>query len=413
MCRSDAVPRDSTPSVQLPPELWIIVLSQIQPGPKTPGRDHVIARLDIRQRKNREHEVLQEISLTCRSLHDLALPIRFRHVKIHADENKGAKPTELYLRLSKSEKLRSFVKVASLLVYGKGLPRLPDSAQDIMCGMHNLEDLRMRTPFQMTTPLYSHICSLQSLRHLRITMLRQSGSGSFDIAPISHQLSIRSLSIVYGGTRVGYGKLPSMGWPPHYAWLIPPWLAPIALSSNIRHLCFPSHAIILPSIGSSPRAIAAPSPNLITLEVNAPCTTPEWEEFRQFIGLSPLITNLILNERLESLDDTELDPLPQKLLPGLRRFEGSLRFAGLVVPGRPVSTLVLSSMLLDEIPSQFRPLTLSTTAIRSINIRSSQSLGFIAMIVGLFPDLEEFHMIVDPTNAQVCSPTQPLVPKPV
>ena len=208
MSHPELVSSDSASSVQLPPELWILVLSQIWLGARPAEQRPVIARLDPNQYKRHGEQVLHNVSLTCRSLHDLSLPIRFAHVELHAVETEmnEARPTELYIRLSNSGKYRNFVKVGSLYVYGD---ELPDSTRDILCGMHNLEDVRMIIPFQMTTPLHSHICSLHSLHRLEVTLRRQNTRALDDITPLNpNHIHINSLLIKYGGTESEYQEYP-------------------------------------------------------------------------------------------------------------------------------------------------------------------------------------------------------------
>ena len=383
-------------SIHLPPELMTAVFSQISPARGSWEREHVVARLDCRDAGIRGKEVLHNVSLTCWSFHNLALPIRFRRVEIYANGTAESKATEIFARLAASERLRNFVKVVSLTVYKS----LPKSAEAILCGIPNLEEIRIETPFRMTQPLYDHICSRHSLHRLEIAIPYRAFPN--EMTPIAfgfNHMSLQAIVVNYRRpstgphTRKGGSTTSST---PVGPWdELPPWLVFLALSSNVHHLHLPVPGLRLPFAGFTSRPIGAPSSRLSTLEITTPVTMPEKEEFWGFVKQASSITTLILDGAAGSEDETTLDPpLPPEFLSALRHFEGDWHFAKLIVPGRPVSTITLDLPPENDLEG-LRPLSLSAATIRSFRIADLAPLDLFCKITIRLPDLEELDMSID------------------
>ncbi|KAF6745579.1 hypothetical protein DFP72DRAFT_824224 [Ephemerocybe angulata] len=110
--------------------------------------------------------------------------------------------------------------------------------------------------------------------------------------------------------------------------------------------------------------------------------------FFDFIGKAPNLASLVLDQVTQA---PLLPPIPQSLLPKLASFSGSAHLAGTLIPGRPVSSISLTSGLLSE--TLVAVLAQSSAVVLSLDaVTDSSPLPILGTLRIAMPELVDLRL---------------------
>ncbi|KAG8906152.1 hypothetical protein FRB99_007466 [Tulasnella sp. 403] len=350
--------RSSTPL--LPTELWIFIFELLR---------HLELPLLPCQEFTSTDTSLRNVTATSRLFYALATPLRYQAFCLAIHNGCYTKATQQRLSvLNARPRIYNWVKYLHLSVtfppqyraFSEFVLRhqVHSLSQDVsshFTRMHALTHVAF-SGFRITHPMYSHLYRLPSLTHIRLhNPLRPLEPFTF-YQP--QTLPITSLVLAE------FDLQPSTN--------LPLSIALLARSPKLQHLTFQGltiHASITNALSASPSFVFA---NLTALALAEPFHDTELADFFAFLRLCPFVTHLsITNRRHISHYSPLLLQIPTDILPLLLNYDGPLRLAVALIPGRPVHSICISTRGLyptQLTPSHFSALALTNASVTSLSL---------------------------------------------